>query len=76
MDILGVSNLTMIKDCLERIRKNHGINVNIREIPLDDMEVFKLFWKGETSGIFQFEFHGMTDYLKKLKPMHLMILSP
>jgi len=68
MDILGLTNLTMIKDCLSRIRKNHNVKLDIESIPLDDPEVFKLFGNGETMGIFQFESAGMTDYLKKLKP--------
>lgn len=68
MDILGLSNLTIIKDCLKRIQKNHHIKVDLNKIPLDDQNVFKLFWKGETAGIFQFESSGMTEYLKQLKP--------
>lgn len=68
MDILGLSNLTMIHDCLDRIRRNHCLKLDIFNVPLDDQEVFKLFWDGETGGIFQFESGGMTEYLKQLKP--------
>ena len=31
-------------------------------------EVFDLFSKGKTIGVFQFESQGMREYLKKLKP--------
>ncbi len=68
MDILGLSNLTMVRDTLSRIKKNHNIKVDLSVIPLDDGDVFKLFQRGETMGIFQFESAGMTDYMKKLKP--------
>ncbi len=68
MDILGLSNLTMIKICLEKIWKNHSLKLDIFNIPLDDNDVFQLFWRGETMGIFQFESGGMTEYLKRLKP--------
>ncbi|MCX7821748.1 MAG: DNA polymerase III subunit alpha [Brevinematales bacterium] len=68
MDILGLSNLTIIQDCLKRIQKNHHIKIDLNQIPLDDQNVFKLFWNGETAGIFQFESVGMTEYLKQLKP--------
>ncbi len=68
MDILGLSNLTIIKDCLRRIQKNHKIEIDLNKIKLNDPEVFKLFWNGETAGIFQFESEGMTEYLKKLRP--------
>ncbi len=68
MDILGLSNLTIIKDCLRRIQNNHHKTIDLNNIPLDDQNVFKLFWNGETAGIFQFESDGMTEYLKQLKP--------
>ncbi len=68
MDILGLSNLTMVKDTLQRIKKKRNIKLDLSAIPLDDQEVFRLFQRGETMGIFQFESAGMTDYLKKLKP--------
>ncbi len=68
MDILGLSNLSMIKICLEKIKINHNFTLDISKILLDDRPVYQLFWRGETMGIFQFESGGMTDYLKKLKP--------
>ncbi len=68
MDILGLSNLTMIHDVLDRVRYNHHVEVDLDHIPLDDQEVFQLFWRGETMGVFQFESDGMTRYLTELKP--------
>ncbi|MGC8765768.1 MAG: DNA polymerase III subunit alpha [Brevinematia bacterium] len=68
MDILGLSNLTIIKNCLKKIQKNHNVKLDLNRIKLDDINVFKLFWNGETAGIFQFESEGMTEYLKHLKP--------
>jgi DNA polymerase-3 subunit alpha len=68
MDILGLSNLTMIRDTLLRIKKNRNVKIDLPAVSLDDGEVFRLFQRGETMGIFQFESPGMTDYMKKLKP--------
>lgn len=68
MDILGLSNLTMIKDCLNRVRRRHNVKIDINNVPLDDAAVYEIFTKGDTSGIFQFESPGMTDYMKKLRP--------
>ena len=68
MDILGLGNLSLIKDCLTRIRKKHHIEIDIDKIPLDDPKVFELFANGYTMGIFQFESDGMTEYLKQLRP--------
>lgn len=68
MDFLGLKTLTIIKDALELIRQNHGVEINIDEIPLDDPLTFELYQKGETNGTFQFESLGMQKYLKDLKP--------
>ncbi len=68
MDFLGLRNLTIIKDCLKIIKKLHGTEIDIDTIPLDDLETFEIFQKGETSGIFQFSSDGMKAHLKHLKP--------
>ncbi len=69
MDFLGLRTLTVIDDAVRMIHENHpGTTIDINTTPLDDPEVYKLFAKGETVGIFQFESPGMRDYLRKLRP--------
>lgn len=68
MDFLGLRNLTIIKEALRLIKQNHGIEIDINNIPLDDMLVFELFQRGETNAIFQFESDGMKKYMKDLRP--------
>lgn len=68
MDFLGLRTLTIIRDTIELVKKNHGIEINIEEIPDNDEKTFQLFAKGQTTGIFQFESGPMREYLKKLKP--------
>ena len=68
MDFLGLRNLTIIKEALRLIKQNHGIEIDIDYIPLDDKKVFELFQKGETNAIFQFESDGMKKYLRELIP--------
>ena len=68
MDFLGLSNLTIIKNALRIIRKVYGDNVDIDNLPLDDVRTFELFQNGDTTGVFQFESSGMRRYLKQLKP--------
>jgi len=75
MDFLGLRTLTIIKDTLNLIRKNYGVEIDIDEVPLDDEKTFQLFAKGQTTGIFQFESGPMREYLKKLKPTSLNDLS-
>ncbi len=65
MDFLGLRTLTVIDDA----SKAGGIDINT--IPIDDSNVYKLFSKGQTEGIFQFESSGMKQMLTNLKPTAL-----
>ena len=67
LDFLGLRNLTVIDNTIKLIQ-DKGEKVNIEKIPLDDPKVYKLFAKGLTTGVFQFESSGMREFLKKLKP--------
>src|SRR5207249_7330234 len=42
--------------------------IDIEKIDLADQNVFALFCRGETKGIFQFESGGMQDLLMKMQP--------
>lgn len=75
MDFLGLRTLTIIRDALEMIKKNHDVEIDIDNIPLEDEKTFQLFSKGQTTGVFQFESAPMREYLKKLKPTSLSDLS-
>ncbi|SHK05166.1 DNA polymerase III subunit alpha [Rhodothermus profundi] len=68
MDFLGLKTLTILNDTLQLIKENHGIDIDLDEIPLDDPKTFALFQRGETVAIFQFESEGMREWLRKLKP--------
>jgi len=68
MDFLGLKTLTIIRDAIRLIKQNHGIEINIDDIPLDDTMTFELYQAGETNGTFQFESVGMQKHLKDLKP--------
>ena len=69
MDFLGLKNLTILKNALQFIKENHGVEINLDDIPLDDKKTYEvIFQKGNTNGIFQFESAGMQKHLKDLKP--------
>jgi len=68
MDFLGLKTLTIIKDALRMIKHNHGVQIEIDYIPLDDQETYALYQRGDTNGTFQFESDGMQMYLRDLKP--------
>ncbi|WP_027002168.1 DNA polymerase III subunit alpha [Hugenholtzia roseola] len=71
MDFLGLKTLTIIKDAIDLIEKNHGIRIDPDEIPLDDPKTYELYQRGDTVGTFQFESDGMRKYLKDLKPTNI-----
>ena len=68
MDFLGLTTLTILDDALKLIAQRHGV-VDLQTIPLDDDDTYKkVFHSGLTSGVFQFESHGMRDVLRGYKP--------
>lgn len=68
MDFLGLKTLSILKTALELIKQNHGKDINLDTIPLDDDKTFLLYQRGETNATFQFESVGMQKYLRELKP--------
>ncbi|GAA4375976.1 DNA polymerase III subunit alpha [Hymenobacter koreensis] len=71
MDFLGLKTLTIIVDAINLIEKNHGVKIDIDEIPIDDPKTYELYQRGDTIGTFQFESEGMRMYLKDLKPTNI-----
>jgi len=69
MDFLGLTTLTIIDDCLKLIKMTRGETVVLEKLPLEDEETYvKVFHKGQTSGVFQFESDGMRDVLRRYQP--------
>ncbi len=67
MDILGLRTLTVIRNT-EQLLRNKGIEIDVKNIPLNDEKTFSLLKKGNTIGIFQLESGGMREILKKMEP--------
>jgi len=69
MDFLGLTTLTILTDAMKLIEQTRGTPLTLEQIPLQDAETYeKVFHKGLTSGVFQFESHGMRDVLRKYQP--------
>src|SRR5690606_19600647 len=66
-DFLGLKTLTTIRYAVDMV-KNRGIELDIDAIPIDDAATYKLYARGDTYGIFQFESAGMRRALMELKP--------
>jgi len=68
VDFLGLRNLDVIEETLETIRRGGGEEPDIRSIPLDDEKTLKIFARGDTFGVFQFESSGMQRMLQEVRP--------
>ncbi|PRW62279.1 DNA polymerase III subunit alpha [Actinopolyspora mortivallis] len=70
MDFLGLSTLTIIEDAIRAVQKNHGIEINLDTLGLDDPETYELLSRGDTLGVFQLDGGGMRTLLKAMSPSH------
>ena len=69
MDLLGLSNLTIVDICIANIYKNKGIKIDYSTIPSEDREsITKIIGQNRTMGIFQLESRGMNSAIRELKP--------
>ncbi|MGH9739829.1 MAG: DNA polymerase III subunit alpha [Candidatus Acidiferrales bacterium] len=75
MDFLGLTTLTVLDDAVRLIEQNRQVTVDLSALPLDDAKTYELFSRGDTTGIFQFESHGMRDILKRYQPSRLEDLT-
>ena len=70
IDFLGLRNLSIIHQIITQVKKDLNISLEIEEIPFNDVDVFKLLSRGDTTGIFQLESEGVRKVLKRLQPEH------
>ncbi|MFA6158451.1 MAG: DNA polymerase III subunit alpha [Candidatus Paceibacterota bacterium] len=67
-DFLGLKNLSIIADALAFIKRNHGVEIDLDTMPVDDKKTYEMLARGETSDLFQLNGEGMTKHLKELRP--------
>ncbi|MCS7050741.1 MAG: DNA polymerase III subunit alpha, partial [Thermomicrobium sp.] len=75
MDFLGLANLTILADAVEIVRQTHGIEIDLKRIPLNDPLTFRLLSEGRTFGVFQLESAGMRRYIRELRPASVAELA-
>jgi DNA polymerase-3 subunit alpha len=74
-DFLGLSNLTILRQAVDLVKQERGIEIDLDAIPLDDAKTFELLASGETTGIFQLESAGMRRYIRELRPTSVYDLA-
>lgn len=70
-DFLGIKNLSILADAVDRVKKIEDIDIDIENIPRDDKKTFEMLARGETIGLFQLNGSGMTKFLVELKPSRI-----
>ncbi len=66
MDFLGLRTLTIIRNALDMIKEDHGIDIDPIKIPLDDPKTFDMLRRGDTIAVFQLESGGMQSLCRNL----------
>uniref|UniRef100_A0A7C4EPF4 DNA polymerase III subunit alpha n=1 Tax=Thermodesulfovibrio aggregans TaxID=86166 RepID=A0A7C4EPF4_9BACT len=66
-DFLGLKTLTVI-DCTVKYASLHGKDLVLENIPLDDLDTYRILSSGNTTGVFQLESRGMRELLKRIEP--------
>jgi error-prone DNA polymerase len=67
IDILGNRSLAVIRDAIALVEKNHGIKIDYANWnPIDDPETVKIFYRGDTFGVFYFESPATRQVLIKV----------
>ncbi len=67
VDLLGLKTLTVIKNALRMIKKNHKKKIVLNKLTLKDEKTFKSFRSGSTIGVFQFENPRFSRFVKEDK---------
>ncbi len=74
-DFLGLETLVVLKQAVKLIQQTRGINVDLDKIPTDDPVTMKLWQRGLTEGIFQFDAPFVKQTLRKMQPTSFLEIS-
>jgi DNA polymerase-3 subunit alpha len=66
VDILGLKTVSVIKDCLAKIKERTGKDVEAESLMLDDELVFKNFNDGNTVGVFQTDAAAYRNLIERM----------
>jgi error-prone DNA polymerase len=68
IDILGNRTLGVIRDALDLIKKNYGRRLDYTQLnPVNDPQTIKVFYEGDTIGVFYFESPATRQVLTKVR---------
>ncbi|MBU5869039.1 hypothetical protein JVV92_20670, partial [Vibrio cholerae O1] len=65
---LGLRNLGIMDHCIKIIKANRGIDVDLKNIALDDKTTYEMLARGDTLGVFQLDGTAMRSLLRLMGP--------
>lgn len=68
IDLLGLRNLSLIRDILKRVNLDLKKPLDLYRLSLHDKKTFEAFNTQSMNGIFQLESPGMRRFVKRMKP--------
>lgn len=68
IDFLGIRNLAVVMECVNNVLKSQGIQIDVKNIPVDDNATYQNLCSGNTVGVFQLESSGMRDMTIDIQP--------
>jgi DNA polymerase-3 subunit alpha len=75
IDLLGLTAWSTITRTLDFIRQERDIALDVWQLPLDDEKTYDTIGQGYTTGVFQLENRGMTDFAANMKPRNVADLG-
>lgn len=75
MDLLGLSNLTILQEAIEKIKRDKGIELDVAKIPLDDKATYETFSKGNSYFTFQYNTGYVRSICRDYKPKNIRDLA-
>ncbi len=68
VDMLGLKTQSLLELAVNLIKEQHGIELDIDNLPGDDPETFRLIQTGRTVGTFQLASPGMRSLMREMVP--------
>lgn len=68
MDILGLRNLSILEDCVQRVNHYYGTAYQAETLPYEEKAIFDLIASTKTMGLFQLESNGIKRAIQLLEP--------
>jgi len=68
IDLLGLRMLSLIHEAVDLIKHSQGKDLNLDNIPLNDLRVYNMLCRGDTLGVFQVESRAQQATLPRSRP--------